>query len=361
MDARAKALLKAWPSATPALKKSIAARLVEFKERTLTDEDDHFYGAWNAGRGGRGGPRTSTQARALGRSSHGGIPPGGKARPEVKLPVGAWDDPKTSHGLAKVDKKWDDREWHLERKIGHEGIADKLQKAHKPPPGAPTELDPAKLKGLKGGISSTWTYTENGKKWVVKNSEAGSLSSTGVRNELATAVVNEGMGDFMTMPKIYATKANGDVVSVSEFIDGAAVARTGKYTPNVSSRADLDVLDYVVANGDRHRGNYMVRPDGQVVAIDHDITFLTHTIIRPDTITPNAIDAIHQLQLNRSSVDRQLRSLGVKKSVRDGVFERANELLYDAPAGIPQEHGIATSDFLRMAQFQNAFDDQSIG
>jgi tRNA A-37 threonylcarbamoyl transferase component Bud32 len=75
-------------------------------------------------------------------------------------------------------------------------------------------------------------------------------------------------------PDVYR---NSDDVIHMEFVDNAEVAKLAdRKHPGIYDSDDakrLAVLDFLIVNSDRHRGNWMIRDDGRIIPIDHGFAF----------------------------------------------------------------------------------------
>ncbi len=118
---------------------------------------------------------------------------------------------------------------------------------------------------------------KEGNKWVVKNRQG---KAKDVENESTAAKLAKIAG--VDVPPVHPQKHNGGDVAVVPHVEGkpltamspderrAAVAKVPK--------KDLDnnaLFDYALGNGDPNAGNYMIRPNGKMVAIDKEATMNT--------------------------------------------------------------------------------------
>lgn len=81
------------------------------------------------------------------------------------------------------------------------------------------------------------------------------------------------------VPATIETEHNGVRCSAQRFVKGESAMQRGveMWDPQRIGNADdhmrMEVLDYAMRNIDRHSGNYMLRPDGSVIGIDHGMAF----------------------------------------------------------------------------------------
>ncbi|MEU1983220.1 hypothetical protein [Nocardia sp. NPDC019395] len=111
--------------------------------------------------------------------------------------------------------------------------------------------------------------------------------------------------------------------------------RPNKKYPEVQ-RERMAVLDYVIGNTDRHWGNYRTGRDGELVAIDHSLTFPT----TPDSrygIRSDFVREFHNKELSKEVLDSvraidphqlrtALRDTGLGDDAIEGALDRLREI-----------------------------------
>lgn len=154
--------------------------------------------------------------------------------------------------------------WTLRRGHGAEAQAQKIIDSVEK---TLSEAQVIAQKPLGGGISETILIDLPGELKGVSKPEAKSGAQNWAshhHHEIATYLVDKMLGIDVTPVTVEAT-IGGRVGSLQYFIKNASLGG------NKSWR--LKLLDYLVANLDRHGRNYMTSLGGSAVAIDHGITF----------------------------------------------------------------------------------------
>ncbi len=90
-----------------------------------------------------------------------------------------------------------------------------------------------------------------------------------VRSEVATYLLDQSLG-FSIVPITIERALDGKTGSLQFFIkDGIRADEKG--SPPLS--LELSILDFLIANTDRHNENYLILPSGKQIAIDHGYSF----------------------------------------------------------------------------------------
>lgn len=131
------------------------------------------------------------------------------------------------------------------------------------------------------GINSSWEAKIDGQRVFAKG-----LDDEEMHNELAAQALLDTYGPLIPhMPLVDHSlrdvedpdglmEYRPDRLLVQQWVpDGYKVAFKAGTDGNTADLADLQVFDYVIGNGDRHNGNWMVGPKGEVMAIDHSLAF----------------------------------------------------------------------------------------
>jgi hypothetical protein len=134
------------------------------------------------------------------------------------------------------------------------------------------------------------------------------------RREVAASRVNEALG-FPLVPRTTMIEDNwtnpGPVThppgSLQMFVENAREGGNATDFP-VPQQQMMAVLDYIIGNTDRHPGNYLTGPGGDLIAIDHGLAFPSRPgdAIKSDFIAlhlgrrllPEVVDAVRAVRLD---------------------------------------------------------------
>jgi len=101
--------------------------------------------------------------------------------------------------------------------------------------------------------------------WLKGQSPTGSSNySVSPYNERAAYIISEIL-DLHIVPPTVLRLIDGMVASAQVWVDGEC--------PRIPIPALLKAFDYIIQQGDRHTGNWLVRPDGGFWAIDNAFAF----------------------------------------------------------------------------------------
>lgn len=112
----------------------------------------------------------------------------------------------------------------------------------------------------------------------------------GAEREVAVYRIDRLLGaDLTPMTVFQRIVVDGDTLSGSAmyFVAGTRAGGTAATKPD-----RLRLFDAIIGNSDRHGGNWLVREDGSVVAIDHNRTFEYRPGTRPKTCWETEIDSL---------------------------------------------------------------------
>lgn len=159
--------------------------------------------------------------------------------------------------------------------------------------------------------------------------------------EAAAYIVDRWMGHYGKVPPTVFRKLGGRTGALMWWVHGAVSAESSDKASDIISRPKgatyrrMAVLDNVLGNLDRHDGNWMIQPDGEVVPIDHGLCFPRHNanqgeinhdfseIVRLDK---EAEHALRRLQDDRAAVTAEL-SQHLGRPAIDAMFERVATML----------------------------------
>ena len=131
-------------------------------------------------------------------------------------------------------------------------------------------------KASMGGISETYTATVGDVKAQVKFS----YDPDGAEREVMGFVIAQALG--CDASPVTVREVDGREASVTEWVEG----EVGRNVPGDKDITQAHaILDVVINNADRHDGNYFVRPDGTVVASDHNAAFREGTYVASGVFT----------------------------------------------------------------------------
>ncbi len=97
------------------------------------------------------------------------------------------------------------------------------------------------------------------------------------RRSSAASSVADILGMHDLVPPTTIKNHNGEIGSIQQFVEGeTALRHRGSEYDGPTDAARSALFDYIVGNSDRHRGNWMLTPQGKLQLIDHDLLFPTH-------------------------------------------------------------------------------------
>jgi len=214
-----------------------------------------------------------------------------------------------------------------------------------------TPFDTSKIstsKKLGGGICDTRKVTlEDGEIGVYKphSGESDMLSDTAggalYKREAAAYDVAKAMGWDDLVPQTVVKKGPVRIGSVQKWVEGKTGSSAGLLVRERIAefeRERLFAFDVIIANADRHGGNFMVTSTYKIKAIDNGFAFLCDKAdcaisFRPydaryfnSTISPKVIEAVKKLLKNKTMLRARLKTLGLEQSAIDLMFKRAENL-----------------------------------
>lgn len=143
------------------------------------------------------------------------------------------------------------------------------------------------------GVSYTFRLTFGGGVEAIFKVDGSDIFCTecGTDREVAVYAIDRLLGlDLTPLTVLRSMVVDGDTLSGSAmyFIQGARLpADVGAGKPD-----RLHLFDAIIGNSDRHAGNWLVRENGAVVAIDHNRAFEYQPVTRPKTCWESEVDAL---------------------------------------------------------------------
>lgn len=149
------------------------------------------------------------------------------------------------------------------------------------------ESQPVVTLRLTGGDGETIFASLEGSIPIVFKPKSGELGEytqrNGYRHERAAYLVSEFLG-LNIVPPTVVRKLNGEIGSAQQFVAGepAYQYKYGKKQKNPDYQLSDEfkdelikmwILDILIMNADRHRGNFIVTDNGEISAIDHGEAF----------------------------------------------------------------------------------------
>jgi hypothetical protein len=157
--------------------------------------------------------------------------------------------------------------------------------------------------------------------------------------ERAAYEVSE-MLNLNVVPPCVVREINGQVGSVLEWADGRTASAshlTKDSHANVrqDSLLKIAVLDFVIGNTDRHRGNFMVDNDGNAIAIDHGYSLpykggLSTLRSEPwrwtagDPIPASVTESLKAV--DDEKIVKAMKKLGIESMAIDGLLDRLHTI-----------------------------------
>lgn len=169
----------------------------------------------------------------------------------------------------------------------------KSPKDVKPEPG--TRSNPIKYSGLQtlgGGISKTYTGIIDGKKYLFKSTD-NPLPGHFARNNLEAELLSEKILNAcgVTCPKTNYAWFEGPDGKKNKFLtmewveDGMSardydqIGLLNKQLFDTDTFRRMQVVDLLIGNIDRHEGNFLLKQDGSIVPIDHNLAMMTEKVV----------------------------------------------------------------------------------
>lgn len=119
---------------------------------------------------------------------------------------------------------------------------------------------------MGGGVNDTYLVEfANGSRAVWKPHKK--VWSSNYRAEVLAYEIDRMLGFNLVPPTVVRT-FNGEVGSLQLFKNSSKIAR-----PNAQSLNKQHFFDYLIDNRDRHSGNFLVAPNGNVISIDNGLSF----------------------------------------------------------------------------------------
>lgn len=214
-----------------------------------------------------------------------------------------------------------------------------------------TLFDTSKIstsKKLGGGICDTRKVTlEDGEVGVYKpkSGESTMLSDQAggrlYKREAAAYDVAKAMGWDDLVPETVVKRGPVNIGSVQKWVKGNTASEAGGAVMQRIAEFEKEKLfafDVIIANADRHGGNFMVTSTYKIKAIDNGFAFLSNKAdcainLRPyysgyfnNIINPKVREAVRKLLKNKTLLKARLKTLGLEQSAIDLMFKRAENL-----------------------------------
>jgi len=149
------------------------------------------------------------------------------------------------------------------------------------------------------------------------------------------------MGWDDLVPQTVVKKGPVQTGSVQKWVTGKTAGQSsGAVLQRITEfeKERLFAFDVVIANADRHGGNFMVTSTYKIKAIDNGFAFLSNKAdcainLRPyysgyfnSTISLKVREAVRKLLKNEVMLRARLKTLGLEQSAIDLMFKRARNL-----------------------------------
>ncbi len=187
-------------------------------------------------------------------------------------------------------------------------------KAESPKHGTPTHQGWG-VRGKKGKIDGVTM-------WLKGISPTGGYATDyrSPHHERAAYIVNN-MLNLKLVPPTVLSLVDGKVVSAMKWVRGSR--------PHGEKPVKLAVFDYIIANGDRHYGNWLITPSGRVWAIDNAYTFgnlYVDAFYYREALPPTVKRKLREALKNKEEFHRQLDSLVGRRQVT-AIVKRIKKVL----------------------------------
>ena len=102
------------------------------------------------------------------------------------------------------------------------------------------------------------------------------------RAEVLAYELDQTLG-FNLVPATIEKTIDGKIGSLQAFVPDAVEAfRAPRIKPSQLDKQTI--FDYIISNGDRHQGNFLVNKEGNIYSIDNGISFGNRVVPRPDQL-----------------------------------------------------------------------------
>jgi len=161
------------------------------------------------------------------------------------------------------------------------------------------------------------------------------------KREAAAYDVAKAMGWDDLVPETVVKRGPAHIGSVQKWVKGKIAGEAGGAVLQRIAEFEKEKLfafDVIIANADRHGGNFMVTPASKIKAIDNGYAFLSNKVdcaisLRPyypsyfnSVINLKVRKAIKKLLKNKTMLRARLKILGLEQSAIDLMFKRAENL-----------------------------------
>ena len=187
------------------------------------------------------------------------------------------------------------------------------------------------IESLGGGASETFTGFVNGKKYVFKVDEpveALDMLTSNVEGEILSSKIFNKLG--LPAPKVkygmFDVNGEQERLMAFDFVeDGISVrdflADIGFDAIQLDQFRQMQVIDLLIGNGDRHNRNLFLVQDGSIIPFDHNLAFATNKVICSDTTWQKCfLETMNSLESHQTPEHILLRNdIGKRLYQKEGV------------------------------------------
>lgn len=186
-------------------------------------------------------------------------------------------------------------------------------------------------KNSDGCNQSYIVYIKGRGKWIYKPMKGCRVKrkyitrGSNYKREVAAFLVSETLG-FHFVPETYVFCGKHGIGSIQKWIQ-----HHGNISTNHNQEGLFSLFDFVIGNVDRHSDNYLVDENGELVAIDNELSFVTNNYLHGRyyilyigsvTVSQEAKVYLQTFLDNRKPVSVMLKPF-LKKDEIQSMFQRA--------------------------------------